>query len=148
MDLKTQKKLAAEVLKCSTTKVVFDPDRLEEIKESITKVDIRNLIKDKAIMKKIENGPSKVRARENAIQKSKGRRRGQGSRKGKYTARLQPKADWMNRIRKIKTLIKTLREKGKLESRQYRVLYNKAKGGAFRSERHAKMYINEMVKNK
>ena len=42
--LNVQKRLAAQILKCGRNRVRFDPDRLEDIKEAITKTDIRSLI--------------------------------------------------------------------------------------------------------
>ncbi|MGM5488232.1 MAG: 50S ribosomal protein L19e [Nanobdellota archaeon] len=143
MNLRNQKRLAAQLMKCSESNVVFDSSRLDEIKESITKIDLRNLIKSNVIWKAPTVGPSRVRARKVAEQKRKGRRKGQGSRKGRSTARLPRKEDWMNRIRKQRALLKELRQKGTLTAEEYRKLYNNAKGGFFRSLRHLKMYINE-----
>ena len=61
--LKLQKRLAASILGCSEKRIVFDTDRLEDIKEAITKLDIRSLIADKAIKAKPIKGVSRVRAR-------------------------------------------------------------------------------------
>ena len=44
MELKIQKRLAAQILKCSQHKIVFDNSKLKDIKEAITKVDIKTLI--------------------------------------------------------------------------------------------------------
>ena len=41
MKLSNQKRMAAEVLKVGESKVIFDPKRTKEIKEAITKADIR-----------------------------------------------------------------------------------------------------------
>jgi len=71
MKLKTQKKLASGVMKISKKRVSFDPERLEDIKEAITKTDIRGLISDKAIKKIPKKGISKVRVRKNQEQKRK-----------------------------------------------------------------------------
>src|SRR3989344_3641132 len=49
MDLRKQKELAAEVAKVGVYKIVLDPARYEDLKEAITKADIRALIKDGAI---------------------------------------------------------------------------------------------------
>ena len=46
MMLKPQKRIAAQVLKCSPKKIVFDTEKLSEIKEAITKQDIKTLITD------------------------------------------------------------------------------------------------------
>lgn len=141
--LKTQKRLAAQILKCSPKRVWFDPNRLDEIKEGITKFDIRNLVKDNAIKEKPVRATSRSGARRRILQKRKGRRKGSGSRKGKRTARLPKKKGWMNKIRLMRRFLKELRDKGLITKRDYRALYLKAKGGFFRSKRHIKLYIEE-----
>jgi large subunit ribosomal protein L19e len=143
MKLNTQKKLAAQILKCSQKRIRLDPSRLEDIKESITKADIRRLIIDKAIKAAPVQGPSRVRARKLQNQKKKGRRRGLGSRKGTKGARMPKKEIWMKRIRVQRELIKKLYEKKLIKTDTYHDLYAKSKGGFFRSLRHIKLYIEE-----
>ena len=46
MQLKIQKRLASQILKSSQKRIVFDTTRLEDIKEAITKVDIKALINE------------------------------------------------------------------------------------------------------
>ncbi len=143
MKLKTQKRLAAQVLKCSPKRVRFDEDRLEDIKEAITKADIRALIIDKAISRKNKKGISRIRAKKRAAQRRKGKQKGQGSRKGKKTARAPKKNEWMNRIRLQRLFLKELKENELINNNTFRLLYNKAKGGFFRSKRHIKIYLEE-----
>ena len=95
MQLKIQKRLAAQILKTSQKNIWLDENRLEEIKESITKNDIKSLIKDKAIKGRQIMGISRYRARARKIQKMKGRRSGAGSKKGGKYARLSRKTSWM-----------------------------------------------------
>jgi ribosomal protein L19E len=76
MDLKVQKRLSSQILNCSPDRIVFDNNRLEDIKQAITNRDLRLLIGDGAISKKAGNFTSKFRARKLAIQKRKGRRAG------------------------------------------------------------------------
>lgn len=142
MGLESRKRLAAEELKCSLKKVRFDPERLSEIQEAITKVDIRALIREGVISKKGVNYASRVRARKRARQKRKGRRKGWGKRKGKKHARLSKKEAWMGKIRAQRKLLNDLREKG-LAKGVYQKLYLMAKGGFFRSRRHIKLYMEE-----
>ncbi len=141
--MKTQKRLAAQLLGVSEKKVVFDQQRLADIKESITKTDIRKLIADKAITKKPVSESSKSRARKLKIQKSKGLRKGKGSREGKKTARLPRKESWMSKIRSQRKFITELKSKELITNQTYRNIYLKAKGGFFRSTRHIKIYLNE-----
>ena len=143
MKLRVQKRLASSILKRSKKKIRIDTSKLEDVKEAITRFDIRSLVKDKTIKPKPVKGTSKVRSRKLKLQKSKGRRSGPGSRKGKSTARLPKKDAWMARIRKQRDFLKELKEKKHLDSASYRNLYNKAKGGFFRSKRHIKIYMEE-----
>ncbi len=145
MQLSVQKKLAASCLKCSTKRVRFNPLYLEDIKEAITKADMKSVISQGMVYKIPEKGTSRARARKRAEQRRKGRQKGQGKRKGKTTARLPKKEGWMNKIRLQRELLKQLKDKQVIGTKDYRSLYAKAKGGAFRSRRHLKLYINEHV---
>ncbi|MBD3304690.1 50S ribosomal protein L19e [Candidatus Woesearchaeota archaeon] len=148
--LRLQKRLASEVLECSPHRVHFDPERTSDIREAITKADIRGLVKLGVIGEKKIKGISRVRARKIKVQKRKGRQRGSGSRKGKFTARAKPKEVWMNTVRAQRKFLKELKSKGLLTSANCGALYKKSKGGFFRSVRHIKLFIKEkgMVKSK
>jgi large subunit ribosomal protein L19e len=143
MRLTVQKRLAAEILDCSPKKVWADPERLEEIKEAITKQDLRDLIKRGLIIKKSLPQHSRGRARLNKIQRKKGRSKGLGHRKGKFTARNPKKKLWMANVRTQRALLKELREKGIIERKACAQLLRKVKGGFFRSRRHIKLYLSE-----
>lgn len=141
--LNVQRRLAAQILKCGENRVRFDPDRLEDIKEAITKTDIRSLIGEGAISEKRLLNTSRYWARKRKEQKSHGKQKGFGSRKGKKTARLNPKRTWMNKIRLQRNFIKSLRDKSMITSAAYHELYMKSKSGFFRSSRHLKLYTEE-----
>jgi large subunit ribosomal protein L19e len=143
MQLKTQKRIAALLTKRSKKKIVFDPDKIEEIKKTITKFDIKSLMKRGLIKVLPKRGISRGRARKKAQQKRKGRQRGYGSRKGKKTARFHKKRKWINRVRIQRILLKYLRDKDMIERKTYRNLYSKVSGGFFRSRRHLNLYIHE-----
>jgi len=143
MQLKIQKRLAARILKASKNDIRLDSNRLDEIKEAITKADVKSLIKDKAIKSKKRRGISQFRTRKNKIQKSKGRRRGPGSIKGGKHARLSKKSGWIAHIRIQRVFLKNLRDKQIIDKSSYRSLYLKSKGGFFRSKRHIKVYMQE-----
>ena len=143
MNLTTQKRLAAYVLGCSKKRVRFDPERLDEIKESITKQDISALINDGAIYRIQKKGISKVRARKIRIQKSNRKRIGPGSRKGKKTSRLPRKRAWIYKMRAQRGLLRSLRSNQIILPEVYRQLYEKAQSGFFRNRRHIKLYIEE-----
>ncbi len=150
MMLKTQKRIAAAVLNCSPKKLVFDTERLAEIKEAITKQDIKALISDGAIKRVRSNEQSRSRSRIRAIQRAKGRQRGHGSRKGSAAARLSGKRKWIGKIRLQRDFLSLMRESHAISKQTHRDLYMKAKGGFFRSRRHIELYITEhgLVQNR
>lgn len=146
MKLNNQKRLAAQILKCSKKRVKLDEDRLSDIKEAITKADIKGLIKDRAINKINAKGVSRGRARKRLEQIRKGRQKGQGSRKGASGARLPAKREWINKVRSQRELLNKLKERKIVDNKFYRELYLKSKGGFFRSRRHIKLYVGERIK--
>ncbi len=143
MKLNVQKRIAADVLKCSKKRVVFDETQLGDIKEAITKSDIRGLIHDDIIKKIPSKGISSFRSKAIKIQKSKGRRSGHGSRKGTSGARTNAKESWMARLRLQRHFLSYLRDKNIIQTKMYRDLYLKSKGGYFRSKRHLIYYLTE-----
>jgi len=143
MQLNLQKRLAGHLLKTSKNNIWFDSARLDEIKEAITKADIRTLINEKVVRKINPVGSSRGRIRKAMIQKGKGRKKGPGSRKGTPYARESRKERWMSHIRAQRELLAHLREKGVINKTTYRDLYLKSKGGFFRSKRHIRIYMQE-----
>lgn len=143
MNLKTQKKIAARVLKCSPKRVVLDPASSADIKEAITRADIKRLVGSKLIAKAKKTNTSRSRIRKNIVQKRKGRQSGSGSRKGKHGARVSSKGLWMNKVRLQRAFIKELRDKDIISQKAYSQMYRKVKGGYFRNKRHIKLYIEE-----
>ena len=140
-DLRNQRRMAAELLKCGVHRVWMDQDRLDEIAKAVTKDDIRILINGKAIKARQIKGISSGRKKYVAEQKEKGRRRGHGSRKGAKYARLPKKERWINTIRPIRIYLKTLRGEKQIDATTYRKYYRKAKGGEFRSKHHLQTHL-------
>lgn len=146
MDVSFQKALAADILKCGKSRVYIDPKALDEVSEAITREDVRMLIKRGLIKKLPKKGNSRARIRKNQMQKRKGLRQGQGSRKGTKYARLDKKTRWVKAIRAIRDELKKLRDEGKIDKRTYRKYYRYAKGGMFRSRAHLLSHLKEVVK--
>ncbi len=143
MKLGNQKAISAKMLGVGKSKVWLDAEHLSEIKEAITKADIRNLIRKRVIQSKPMLGKSRVRARKRLTQRRKGRQQGAGTRKGSAHARLDKKTAWMNLVRSQRSLAKELKLKGLVSVQTYRDLYSKIKGGYFRNQRHIKLYLTE-----
>lgn len=140
-DLRNQRRMAAEILKCGENRVWMNPERLDEVEECITRADIRTAVASGIIKAKPKNGTSRGRTRYVAGQKADGKRKGPGSRKGTANARVRDKERWMATIRPIRDELKTLRDEGQISPSVYRLYYRKAKGGMFKSRRHLKQHM-------
>ena len=68
---------------------------------------------------------------------------GHGNRKGTANARFNDKSKWMIKIRALRKLLKSLKDEGRLDVKDNRDLYRKAKGNFFRNKRHMLLYINQ-----
>ncbi len=143
MMLGVQKRLAAGILGCSAKRVVFDTERLAEVKEAITKTDLRALIEQGAIRKLPARGISRSRIRFSHGQKSKDKRKGHGSRKGAAGARTVRKTAWVNRVRLQRSYLQALRTGNVVDKAQFVEVYKKIKGGFFRSKRHLELFLTE-----
>ena len=143
MNLKPQKRMAAEILKCGENRVYLDPYLIEDIAMAITREDIRNLIKEGAIQKKYKKGISKTRKNIRHERKKKGLGRGIGKRKGPKGARTPKKKAWMKRIRPQRRELKKMRDRKQITTATYRKLYKNAKGGMFASVAQMNRYIKE-----
>ncbi|MBI2147008.1 50S ribosomal protein L19e [Candidatus Woesearchaeota archaeon] len=143
MKFTVQRRLAADVMGCSPSKVWFDASKLDQIKEAITKADLRSLVNSGIVREKPTVGSSRGRIRKATAQRTKGRRSGHGSRKGVKTARESRKQTWIYRIRLQRSYLQELKEAGLLAPKSFRELYLKCKGGFFRSKRHVTLYLEE-----
>jgi large subunit ribosomal protein L19e len=141
MDLSNQKRMAAEILKCGENRVWINPEKIEDAAECITRADVRTAIASGIIAAKPKKGISKSRVRYRLNQKSKGKRKGPGSRKGTINARLPNKRRWISIIRPIRDELKTLRDEGKITPSVYRMYYRKAKGGVYKSRRNIRQHM-------
>ena len=104
---------------------------------------MRSLIKEGVVSKKPLLSQSRVRARKIKEQKKKGGRKGPGSKKGSKNARIRNKTLWVRKIRVLRKFLRELKAKEMLDTKDYRELLLKSKGGYFRSKRHLKLYVNE-----
>lgn len=143
MDLSYQRRLAAEILGVGESKVIFDESQLERIASAITREDIKRLIDDGVIAVEPPRRNSRGRWREFHEARKKGRHRGPGRRKGTRGAREEHLHRWVYRIRKIRGFLRWLRDHEIIDRRTYRILYRKAKGGAFDSLASLKRYLKD-----
>jgi large subunit ribosomal protein L19e len=140
-DLSAQKRLASDVLDVGENRVWFDPGSQGDIADAITREDIRELVDEGTIKAKEAKSNSRGRARERDAKRAYGHRTGPGSRKGRSGGRRDEKEQWQNEIRAQRSKLRELRAQGEITNSQYRDLYDKAKGGEFRSVRYLLNYI-------
>jgi large subunit ribosomal protein L19e len=138
MSVRSQRRVAASILKVGQNRIWLDPEDMDAIGSAITRTEIRKLIHEGAIRTLPESGSSKGRARAVKSKKRAGRRSGSGSRKGPSLSR---KTAWILRIRAIRYRLRELRDKRMIQTATYRKLSLMAKGGSFRSASHLDEYI-------
>lgn len=131
--LSLQRRLAAEILKVGKSRIWMDPEKLEDIKNAITKSDIKKLVRQ-GVIKAV---PEKIKKRGEKKKKKKGPGRKKGRRKG------SDKRKWIATIRPLRKMLKELRDSGKITKSQYRQLYSLVKGGMFRSRSHLRFYLTQ-----
>jgi large subunit ribosomal protein L19e len=141
MDITNQRRMAAEILKCGRSRVKMNPNSLEDIAEAVTRDDIRRLIKEGIIEARQKDGISNGRLKKRMEQKAMGKRKGQGSRKGKKGARQPRKRRWISTIRPIRRTLREYRENEVISDETYRYYYKHASGGMFRSVSHMRTHM-------
>ena len=127
MKLELKRELAARTLKVGKARITFNRERLAQIKESITKQDIRDLLKDGAITIKEIKG-----RRKNVKRKT---RRRMGSVKKKVNNRKQ---EYVKLTRKLRTYTKSLKKTGQIDHETYRKIRKEIRAKSFRSKAHLK----------
>lgn len=142
VSLKSQRRLASQILKVGESRIWIDPDRTEDVEIVISREEIRKLIHEGAIRRRPATGISRGRARFIHEKKKKGLRRGPGTRKGPSTARISKKEVWVTKIRALRKRLQVLKTRRTITQASYRQLYAMAGSGVFKSvtdlERHIK----------
>ena len=136
MKLGKKKELAARTLKVGKERVVFVESRAKEIKEAITKQDIRDLVIDKAILVK------EVKGRKKKVLTKK-KRKSPGNIKRKVNVR---KELYMIMTRKLRKYVKGMKSQGKLSKEQVEDIRKKIRNKAFKSLAHLKEHIGGIRK--
>jgi large subunit ribosomal protein L19e len=139
--LKSQRRLAAQILKVGQERVWIDPNRIEDVEAAITREEIRKLIHEGVIKPLKEKGVSRARARVVHEKKKKGLRRGLGSRSGAAQAKISKKEAWMNKVRALRKRLRELKANKTITESTYRKLYTMVKSGRFTSIADMERYI-------
>ncbi len=141
MDLRTQKRMASEIMKCGVRRVRIETTK--EVDDALTREDIRGLIKKGLIRKIQRKGTGRARAKNILVQKKRGRRKGTGKRKGARGARNPKKAAWIRKVRPLRETLRMLRDTDQMEVSDFRKMLMRVKGGYFRNRKHMMLYLKE-----
>ncbi|MCK4647700.1 hypothetical protein KAT24_02110 [Candidatus Pacearchaeota archaeon] len=134
MNLGKKKILAAKALKVGKKRIVFLNTRLDEIKEAITKQDIKDLEKEGAIMIKGVKGRKKINKR---------KKKGVGKIKKKVNTR---KKVYVTLTRKLRKYVAELKKIGKLNQEEAKEIRKKIRNRFFKSKAHLKEYVGGLGK--
>ncbi len=130
MNLTKKKELASKALRVGKNRLIFKMENLSEIKEAITRQDIRSLHSEGIISIKPVKGRRKVVRRKT--------RRGPGKIKKKINKRKQV---YVKITRKLRKYVMELRNRGVLDRELYWSLRKKIRMRDFRSKASLKDYL-------
>jgi large subunit ribosomal protein L19e len=130
MNLRNKKQLAAKALHVGKERIIFVKERLEEIKEAITKQDIRDLHQDRAILvKEIKGRKTKP---------SKHKRKTKGNVRKKVNKRKQ---EYVIMTRKLRSYLAEMKRQGKVNPKELKEIRKKIRNRTFKSKSHLKDYL-------
>jgi len=135
MNLAKKKMLACRALGVGKERITFVNSRIEEIKEAITKQDIRDLKEEGAII----------------VKEIKGRRTKEKKKKKRSTGQIRKKVntrkkDYVIMTRKLRAYVAEMKRQAKLTPEEIKEIRKKIRNKTFRSKAHLKNYIGELKK--
>lgn len=137
MKLEGKKELASRTLNVGKGRIIFNAERLDEIKEALTKQDIRDLNQSGAIIiREIKGTKTKPKRKT---------RRKHGSIKIRVNTR---KRDYMMLTRKLRAYAAELRTKKIITDDEFYEIRKEIRSKLFRSKAHMKEKIMQMTKEK
>ena len=141
MSLKSQRRLAAEIMKIGENRVWIDPERIDYVEAAITREEIKKLIHEKVVKSLPEKGISRARARVFAEKRKKGLRRGPGGKSGPARSKITKKQAWMSRIRPVRRRLRELKDSRAITESVYRKMYDMSESGVFESKADLERYL-------
>lgn len=124
MKLHKKKKLAARSLGVGKERIAFNPERLEEIKEAITRQDFYDLLQSKALFVHEPLGRRK---------KEKLRKRGPGKMRKKVRQR---KRTYLLLTRKLRAYVGELLNQERISKEEHRSIRKQIRARVFKSKSH------------
>ena len=136
MNLGKKRILAAKALGVGKNRIIFRTDALGEIKEAITRQDIKNLHEEGIISLRPIHGRRKIEKRK--------RKRGAGKIKIKVSKRKQ---NYVRLTRKLRAYVHSLKQNGSLTRELYHELRKKIKNKHFKSKDNLKEHVRNIETN-
>jgi len=129
MNLGKKKDLAKRTLNVGDARIAFAESRLDDIKDAITKQDIRDLKQDKAIIIKEKKGRKKSK---------KKRRKSTGNIRKRRKRR---KRDYAVLTKKLRKYVAEMKNQGQISKEMADEIRKKIRNKMFRSKFHLREYI-------
>ena len=142
VNIRKKRELAARILGVGVNRIRFEPDKLDEVGDSITRENIRTLINNGTIWTIKPKGTSRARAKAKLIIRRK-HGTGLGSKKGKKTARTGKKELYVIKVRSMRYHLKVLKDRNDINRDTYWSLYKKVNGGQVRSLAHLRDLVKQ-----
>jgi len=130
MKLENKKPLIARTLGVGKGRILLNTSRLDEIKQAITKQDIRDLVSSGAIKIKEKKG------RKVNVKRTTRRRAGSLRKKVKNSKRV-----YITLTRKLRAHLSSLKSKGKITPESFKKLRQEIRASSFKSLSHMKEKI-------
>lgn len=141
VNIHKKRELASRILGVGVNRIRFEPDKLDDVADSITRENIRALINSGSIWTATIKGTSRGRTR-SKLETKKKHGTGPGSKKGKKTARVGKKEVYVIKVRYMRRHLKILKDRKDITNEQFWTLYKKVNGAQVRSLAH----LRELVK--
>jgi large subunit ribosomal protein L19e len=133
MNLRKKKMLAAKTLGVGKNKIIFVKSRLDEIKEAITKQDMRDLYSEKAIIIREKAGRGR--------KEKKGRRKGAGNIRKKIRER---KRKYVILTRKLRKRLDEFRKGRRISGEQVQEARKRIKNRNFKNQAAFNEYLKSL----
>lgn|ERR671925_45344 len=142
VNIRKKRELIARILGVGVNRVRFEPDKLDDVADSITRENMRTLINNGTIWTIKPKGTSTARAKAKlAVRRKRGT--STGSKKGKKSARTGKKQVYVARIRAMRYHLKVLKDRNDITRGIYWSLYRKVNGGQVRSLAHLRELVTK-----
>jgi len=135
MNLRKKKELAARTLNVGKDRIIFLESRLNEIKEAITKQDIRDLKQEGVIL----------------VKEKRGRRKNVGRKRARKTGKIKKKVDkskrdYISLTRKLRRYTSELKKQERLSPEKIKELRKKIRNSEFKSKANLKFTVEGIKK--